>query len=221
MAGARVAIVACTLACAFSAARADDAATTAEPSQPTLGATARIAKVEQPEARTLGAPEIETLRASFGDSFNPSDAVPGVVPVFSGVPYILVRGAPPAGTAQYYDGIPVPSLFHLALGPLITHPALVSELKLYSGVAPARYGRHTGAVFVAEAPDARGPSEREAELRLLDAHALVMQKPQALALHARVGYPQLMLSAIGADAKLSYWDYEARWQTPLSASTTC
>ena len=40
-----------------------------------------------------------------------------------------------------------PWLFHLALGPAIAHPALIGELTLHHGVAPARYGRRTGAVF--------------------------------------------------------------------------
>jgi hypothetical protein len=48
----------------------------------------------------------------MGDSFNAVETLPGVVPVFSGVPYLIVRGAPPAGTSEYYDGVPVPALFH-------------------------------------------------------------------------------------------------------------
>ena len=37
-------------------------------------------------------------------------------------PYLIVRGATPAGSLSYYDGIPVPSLFHLALGPSVVDP---------------------------------------------------------------------------------------------------
>src|SRR5882672_11002106 len=129
MPAARAAIVACMVACCLPVAHADEpeaaprtelsprAAASADPGQPGFSATAHVKPIEPPGEQVLSPPDLRTLRASFGDSFNPTDSLPGVVPVFSGVPYMLVRGAPPAGTAQYYDDMPVPSLFHLALGP--------------------------------------------------------------------------------------------------------
>ena len=56
---------------------------------------------------------------AFGDPFRVVDTVPGVLPLLSGVPYVYVRGAPPAGTIYIYDDIAVPALFHLALGPAL------------------------------------------------------------------------------------------------------
>jgi hypothetical protein len=86
-------------------------------------------------------------------------------------------------------------------------------------VAPARYGRHTGGVLSAEgSADAAERSQGELDLRLLDAEALLITpRTQGLSLHARLGYPNLMLSAIGSNARLSYWDYQARFEHALSA----
>jgi len=186
-------------------------------SPPSFGAVARIRAKPQAE-HGLDARENAALRRSLGDSFNPVEALPGTVPVFSGVPYLLVRGAPPAGTAQYYDDVPVPALFHLALGPEITHSSLVGGLTFHPGVAPARYGRRTGAVLVARAAQpAERPIAGELEARLLDAHALVRVGEPGIALHGRFGYPDALLDAIESNAVLSYWDYLARIDHAIDA----
>jgi hypothetical protein len=186
--------------------------------EPALGATARVA-APVPDPRDLNAEEIRSLRRRMGDSFNAAEALPGTVPVFSGVPYLIIRGAPPAGSALYYDGVPVPWLFHLALGPAITHPALFGELELHPGVAPARYGRRTGAVVEAHGPGAP-PRDNEGELmlRLLDAQALMITNTQpAVSVHGRLGYPDAMLDLIDSDASLGYWDYQLRLQHEIDA----
>jgi hypothetical protein len=184
-----------------------------------FGATARLSAPEPSRARALSAEEVRTMRRRMGDSFNVAEAQPGTVPVFSGVPYLLVRGAPPAGTSLYYDGVPVPWLFHLALGPAITHPALLGDLELHHGVAPARYGRRTGAVFSARGPGSMPKlSEGELGIRLLDTQALFIGgTAPTIAAHGRMGYPELMLELIDSDAVLSYWDYQLRAQHQLQS----
>jgi hypothetical protein len=56
------------------------------------------------------------------------------------------------GGRIYYDGIPVPSLYHLALGSAVIHPQMVGPIRMYSAVTPTRYGRLTGGVIVGEGP---------------------------------------------------------------------
>lgn len=212
--------------CAASGARAQSTdggsaaapATLAEP-PPSFGA---VATVEPPrsEPHTLSARESEALHQSLGPSFHLVEAMPGTVPVFSGVPYMLVRGAPPAGTTQYYDGMPVPALFHVALGPQITHPSLVGGLSFFPGVAPARYGRHTGAVLVADGPRRAPERSAELELRLLDAQGLLRVPELGVDAHARYGYHALMLELIGSNAVLSSWDYQLRLTRPVGARDT-
>ena len=202
----RALLLPCVLLSCIAVARAQQRGDDDEPS---FGATARIAPKQAAE-HALGARENEVLRSSLGDSFNAVESLPGTVPVFSGVPYLLVRGAPPSGTAQYYDGVPVPALFHLALGPEITHPSLIGGLVFHPGVAPARYGRRTGGVLSARGPSAAEHASGEIEGRVLDAHGLLRLREPALTVNARLGYPNLVLEAIDSNAVLAYWDYLAR-----------
>ena len=53
----------------------------------------------RPAARELELEAMRDVPGAFGDPFRVVDTLPGVVPVLSGLPYVYVRGAPPAGTA--------------------------------------------------------------------------------------------------------------------------
>ena len=223
----RALLTACGLTFCIGIARAQSAppggqTTRGDPASPvaSFGATARV-RSEPAAAHALDEHENAILKHSLGDSFNAAEALPGTVPVFSGVPYLLVRGSPPAGTVQYYDDVPVPALFHLALGPEITHPSLIGGLSFHPGVAPARYGRRTGGVLLARGPR---PPERargaELEARLLVAPALIRLREPGLALHARYGYPGALLDAVDSSAVLEYWDYLARADYALDERDT-
>lgn len=161
------------------------------------------------------------MPGAFGDPFRAVEALPGIVSLFSGLPYIYVRGSPPTGTQYYYDGVPVPALFHLALGPAVIHPRMVGPIRLYSGGAPARYGRLTGGVIVGEGPGADdGDLHAEAELRLIDVSGYVQTDALGgrLAVSGRYGYPALVLSLAVPEISLAYWDYQLRYSLPLSAN---
>lgn len=197
------------------------------PSQPTTGAapddafsaTGRVRAVQQPGMRRLELAEMRDLPGAFGDPFRAVDALPGVVPVLSGLPYFFVRGSPPASTLYIYDDIPVPTLYHLAVGPAVIHPRMVGPIRLYSGVAPARYGRLTGGAVVGEGPEQPdGRFHGEAELRLLDVSAYT-QAPAlggSVTAAVRYGYPALLLSIFSPTTSLAYWDYQLRYATDLS-----
>lgn len=160
------------------------------------------------------------LPGAFGDAYRAIDALPGVVPIASGVPYFYLRGSPPNGTLYVYDDIPVPALFHVAIGPAVIHPRMVGPVRLHSGVAPARYGRLTGGVVVGEGPE-RPDGERHAEIevRLIDAMGY-LQTPVGegtLTVAARYGYPGLLLTVFSPRFSLQYWDYQTRFDYPLSS----
>ena len=184
------------------------------------GAQARVKQIAQPGMRRLELAEMRDMPGAFGDPFRAVEALPGIVPLFSGLPYIYVRGSPPTGTQYYYDGVPVPTLFHLALGPAVIHPQMVGPLKLYSGVAPARYGRLTGGAIVGEGPPSSGhDTQVEAELRLIDLSGYVQVDALGgrLAVAGRYGYPALVLSLASPEVDLAYWDYQLRYTLPVSA----
>jgi hypothetical protein len=187
--------------------------------EPGFGARARI-NPQQPGMRRLELAEMRDLPGAFGDPFRAVDSLPGVVPVLSGLPYFFIRGAPPAGTLYIYDDIPVPTLYHLAVGPAVIHPRMVGPIRLYSGVAPARYGRLTGGTIVGEGPEQPdGQTHAEAELRLLDVSGYVQSQGLGGSVTAavRYGYPALLLSVFSPTVSLAYWDYQLRYAHALSA----
>ena len=203
------------------------AATAPPPSPPpaepilTYGARGQTTKVA-PGARKLELAEMRDLPGAFGDPFRAVDALPGVVPLFSGLPYFFIRGSPPAGTLYIYDDIPLPALYHLGVGPAAIHPRMVGPITLYAGVAPARYGRLTGGAIVSEGPERPdGNTHAEAELRLLDVSGYVQTKLAGgtLTAAARYGYPALLLSIFSPEVNLAYWDYQLRYTSDASAAT--
>jgi hypothetical protein len=164
---------------------------------------------------------IRNIPGTFGEPFRTLELMPGVVPLANGQPYGYVRGAPPAGTMYLYDDIPIPLLFHSALGPATIHSGLISGINLYSGAAPARYGRFIGGVMAGTAR--RIPNDRvhgEAELRAIDASGLLnvpMPKEGFMTFAGRYGFPNLVLGAIGVDADINYWDYQYRTGVAMSS----
>jgi hypothetical protein len=183
-----------------------------------FGATGTIERPPEGAVR-LTLEETRDLPGTFGDPFRALEALPGVTPVLSGLPYFYVRGAPPSGTLYVYDDIQLPALFHLGLGPAVVHPAMVGPIRLYTGVPPARFGRFIGGVIEAEGPE-RLTDDRvhgDFEVRLLDVNAMI-QVPIGdgeLAVAGRYGYPGLLLSIFSPEVDLAYWDYQVRFSHPV------
>ncbi|WNG33018.1 TonB-dependent receptor [Archangium violaceum] len=88
--------------------------------------------------------ELHDLAGSWGEPFRALMVMPGVSHIVSGASLPVVRGAAPSSTGFYLDGVRVPQLYHLWIGPSTVHPGLVSGLDFYRGPAPARFGRALG-----------------------------------------------------------------------------
>jgi hypothetical protein len=162
---------------------------------------------------TLRADEVREMPGAFGDAFRAVEALPGVTPTMSGFPYFFVRGAPPNNNGYFVDGVRVPLLFHIALGPSVIHPGLLERVDFYPGAPPARFGGVAGAVIAGRTREPATEAHGEANLRLVDAGTL-LEAPfadgRASALVAgRFGYPGPILSAF-SDVRLGYWDYQSR-----------
>jgi hypothetical protein len=183
------------------------------------------ARVSAPAKEGEAFSEIETyqLERSMGDAFSLVESMAGVVPVFSGVPYLIVRGATPAGSLMYYDGLELPALFHVALGPSIVDQHLLGPLHYYPGVAPARYGARIGGVVSRDGPAASTLTTpvRSLKLTLLDVSGYLNVPTQdgSLSIAWRYGNPGLVLSALNLNATLSYYNYEVRYETALAPRT--
>jgi len=159
--------------------------------------------------------EARFVPGAFGDPFRIVEALPGMAPWLSGLPYYYVRGSPPETVGYSIDGIRVPLLFHVGAGPSTIAPPLVDSVDLFPGAYPASYGRYAGGIIAGEttAPDtdhARG----EFGARVFDAHAFAetpLDDGQATVLAAaRYSYTGLLTSLIVPDYKVGYWDYQFR-----------
>jgi hypothetical protein len=167
-----------------------------------------------PGAVSFGRAEVRQLPGAFGDPFRAIEAMPGVTPIVSGIPYFYVRGAPPGNIGYYLDGVRVPYLYHVGLGPSVIHPGLVDRVDLYPGGYPAQFGRFAGGIVAAETTAARTDTHGEGNIRLFDLGALVetgfANGKGTVLLAGRYSYTAAILSLIAKNTKLDYRDYEAR-----------
>ena len=167
-----------------------------------------------PGASSLERAEVRQLPGAFGDPFRALDALPGVTPIVSGLPFFYVRGAPPGNVGYFLDGVKVPYLFHVGAGPSVIHPGMVERVELYPGGYPARFGRFAGGIVSADTTAPRTDLRGEGNIRLFDAGALVEGgfadgKGTAL-VGGRYSYTAELLSLIAKDTQLDYRDYQAR-----------
>jgi TonB family protein len=190
----------------------------AAPAQPVLEIT--VVGERAPIRHELGRVEIARMPGAFGDPYRAIEALPGVVPIVSGLPYFYVRGAPPGNVGYFFDGIPVPFLYHFAAGPGVFHPAFVDRVDLYPGAYPVRYGRFAGAIVAGEmAPPGFRP-RAEWNIRILDSGAMV-EAPFAggrgtAMVGGRYSYTGFVTSLIVPEITVGYWDYQARLRYDLS-----
>jgi TonB family protein len=173
-----------------------------------------------PIRHELARTEISRIPGAFGDAFRAIEALPGVVPIVSGLPYFYVRGAPPGNVGYFVDGIPVPFLYHFAAGPSLFHPAFIERVDLYPGAYPVRYGRFAGAIVAGEMAPPGYRWRGEWNVRLIDSGAMV-EAPFAdgrgsVMVGGRYSYTGLVISLIAPDVSVGYWDYQARARYDLS-----
>ena len=88
--------------------------------------------------------ELREVPGTQGDPFRVVMLMPGVGSVASGLGYPVVRGGQPAATGYFIDGVRVPMLYHLLLGPAVIHPDFIDTIDFYPGAPPVQYGRLLG-----------------------------------------------------------------------------
>jgi len=189
----------------------------ASPAPPPEEVVQVAVKGEHEELGTIHIPRAETrfVPGAFGDPFRVVEALPGLAPVISGLPYFYVRGMSPENVGYFIDGIKVPLLFHVGAGPSTLAPALVDSVDLFPAAYPARYGRFAGAVIAGEtAPPNMDHAHGEFQVRGFDADAFAetpLDRGRGSALAAaRYGYTGLVTSIVAPDYALGYWDYQFR-----------
>jgi TonB family protein len=172
---------------------------------------------EREELDAIHIPRTETrfVPGAFGDPFRVVEALPGMAPWLSGLPYYYVRASPPENVGYSIDGIRVPLLFHVGAGPSMIAPALVDSVDLYPGAYPARYGRYAGAIIAGETTAPVTDRTRgEFSARVFDANAFA-ETPYddgrgSVMAASRYGYTDLVISLVAPKYRVGYWDYQAR-----------
>jgi hypothetical protein len=178
--------------------------------------------------------EIHALAGTRGDPFGVVKSLPGTSQVAGFLPYVVVRGAAPGNTGYVLDNVRVPLLFHVAFGPAVIHPMFIDSVDFHPGGAPVRLGRFTNGVIEGNTKKSdRSRVRAEVDVRFTDVGGMVevpINRPRracadsgdpeceprgpargSIALAGRYSYSGLLLSAIpGLNAKLAFWDYQAR-----------
>ncbi len=172
----------------------------------------------------IDAQQARAIPGTFGEPLQAVQSLPGVVPMASGLPFFYVRGAPPADTGYFLDGIPLPALFHIGPGPSVVPAAMLDRYDLFPSSAPARYGRAIGGIIAGELSEPSPVARGEASVRLFDASALVetpFNDGKSTALVAgRYGYPDLLLSVFAPSLTIQYGDYTTRLTHALTSHDT-
>jgi outer membrane receptor protein involved in Fe transport len=196
------------------------------PKKPTEPAPYEIVVVGEraPIRHELARTEISRMPGAFGDAFRAIEGLPGVVPIVSGLPYFYVRGAPPGNVGYFFDGIPVPFLYHFAAGPSVFHPAFIDRVDLYPGAYPVRYGRFAGAIVAGEMAPPGNRLRAEWNIRQIDSGAM-LETPFAggrgsAMVGGRFSYTGAVISLIAPDVSVGYWDYQARVRYDLTPKDT-
>ena len=187
---------------------------------------------------TLRDVEMCNVAGSRGDPLRVVSSLPGAGQLAGFLPYVVVRGSAPGNTGYYLDGSRVPALFHVAIGPSVIHPYFIDEVDFYPGGAPVRLGRYAGGIIEGRTkPARRDRLHGDVAISLTDASMLLevpLNRPKldkscegkrrdckrgpakgALTLAGRYSYTAAILSAAQANAKIQYWDYQARFDHAL------
>jgi hypothetical protein len=159
--------------------------------------------------------EARRTPGASGDPLRVLGSLPGVSQVVWPAAIYVVRGANPGNTGFFLDGIKIPALFHLALGPSIIHPYFVEALDFYPGTYPPSYGGFVAGIVAARtAPTPTDRVHASADVTVFDAGGLVTapwdDRRGTVALAARYSYTGALLSLLETDTTLRYGDYQAR-----------
>jgi hypothetical protein len=174
---------------------------------------------------SLSGAELHDVAGTGGDPFKVMMLMPGVASPVSGLGYPVVRGSAPAATGYFLDGVRIPQLFHVFLGPAVINADLVDSIDFYSGGAPLQYGRLLGGAIDGHIAKPREGFHAEAQADFINAGALVEavipKTGTSVTLAGRLSYSNwifgLAAKALSANRVLvaDFWDYQGRIEQPL------
>ncbi|MHB8878770.1 MAG: TonB family protein [Myxococcaceae bacterium] len=96
--------------------------------------------------RTLERRELQRVPGSFGDPVRVLQNFPGVARAPFVLGTLIVRGASPAQTLTFLDGVKVPILYHFGGGPSVVNSEFLDRIDFFPGGFGAHYGRAVGGI---------------------------------------------------------------------------
>ncbi len=169
---------------------------------------------------TLRQEELTKTPGTMGEPFRVIESLPGVAQPVWPLALYTIRGANPGNTGFFVDGVRLPALFHLALGPSVIHPFFIEQLDFYPGGYPARYGRFVSGIVAAKTQTPKADRVHGAvDVRLFDAGGIIVTPVHDgrgnVAIAGRYSFTGLIASALSPTYTLGYWDYQARGEHSL------
>lgn len=181
--------------------------------------------------RTVAMEEVRTVAGTQGDVIKVIQNLPGVARAPFGIGLLVVRGSDPADTQVFFDGIPIPLVYHFGGLTSVISSDVIEGLDFYPGNFGTRFGRATGGAVEIRSKEPRDAFHGLAQVDLYDGRAQVEGKLLGGTLIAsvrrswvdavlRVALPRV---APEADDSLTiaprYYDYQAKWSRPLAGGT--
>ncbi len=181
---------------------------------------------------TLTGAELREVAGTGGQPLRVVMLLPGVTTPASGINYPVVRGAVPAATGFFLDGVRVPQLYHLLVGNSVVHPDFIESIDFYPANAPTRFGRISGGVIsatVAKARDDRVHATISPDLLQTSAFVEVpiTATGTSITVAGHVNYSAWLLAALagagvfpeGVTPVVESWDYQARLEQKVGKGT--
>lgn len=180
---------------------------------------------------SLSRDEVRRVPGTFGDPLRVIENLPGLAraPFIGGA--LIVRGASPADTGVYFDGVEIPQLYHFGGLTSVVNAEFLEDIAFFPGGFGARYGRATAGIVDVSSRRLKMKSFRGyAEVDLLDSGFFFGGPVQVGALPtvtfaaaARRSYIDALLPIVldtvipaGGQAIVAtpiYWDYQLKAET--------
>lgn len=170
--------------------------------------------------------ELSEVAGTHGDPMRAILTLPGSSAMLSGLGFPVVRGQQPTSTGYWIDGVELPSLYHLALGPSVVHPEALESLTYSPGFVPVLYGRHLGGAIEASLVSTQNTRVTlNADLVTSGAFASTKLGETSLMGAARYSYAGLVVTPIAASLSgggdrpaLGFFDYLGRIEHSFGGS---
>jgi TonB family protein len=181
--------------------------------------------------RTVAAEEVRTVAGTQGDVIKVVQNLPGVARSPFGIGLLVVRGSDPADTAVFFDGIPIPLVFHFGGLTSVISSDVIEGLDFYPGNFGNRFGRATGGAVEIRSKEPRDAFHGLAQVDLYDGRAQAEGSllGGALVLSVRRSWVDAVLKAalptVAPEAADNlriaprYYDYQAKYSRPLGRGT--